>query len=327
MKKLVCIMAFATLSMLEFTGNAEDLMDWENMDNPVYFHEGWSTKDACMTYRDGTFYVFFSAFFFDEGRERSHVSAVKTKDFQTFSEPLFIWDGMDDGWIGMCSPNITRVDDTYYLTYNSWGDDHPNGSPNQLFYAESKDLENWDKHKPLATNVTVDEDGGPRRAIDAAVTYDRGKYYLVWKAVQTPQIAWSNCMGADGWTTLGRPIGSWFENGEFLKIDGRWHMLVTANPPGTKAHLPHLVPMINDGSKVAHWLGWGQMQLLDIPQEEFNTNRRANASFLADWREHDGYFYLLYAGRTESESHLGRGDNKLGLARSKDLKNWTVPGE
>ena len=45
-------MAFATLSMLEFTGSAADFMNWENMDNPVYFHEGWSTKDACMTYRD-----------------------------------------------------------------------------------------------------------------------------------------------------------------------------------------------------------------------------------------------------------------------------------
>jgi predicted GH43/DUF377 family glycosyl hydrolase len=99
-----------------------EFIEWRNLKNPVYQHQDWSVKDASIIYKDQEFYLFFSAFFFDRSRERSHVVAVKTRGFKTFSEPLFIWDGRDDGWIGMCSPNITQVGDMYYLTYNSPGD-------------------------------------------------------------------------------------------------------------------------------------------------------------------------------------------------------------
>jgi hypothetical protein len=297
-------------------------INWSQLKNPVYKHKGWSTKDACMTYKDGYFYIFFSAFYHDRGRERSHVVGIKTKDFMNFSEPMFIWDGRDDGWVGMCSPNITKVDSLYYLTYNSWGDDHPNGMPNQLFYATSKKLEEWNKHQPLARNVTV-EDGNPQRAIDAAATRANGKFYLVWKAEQTPQIAVSDSFGETGWSRLGRPTEKWFENSEFINIDGKWNLLVTAH--GYEDHVPALIPMINSGQKDSDWLKWGDFNFLKVPEESFNTDNRANASFLVDWRAHDGYFYLLYAGRTENKTHAGRGNNKLGLARSKDLVNWQVP--
>jgi hypothetical protein len=59
--------------------------------------------------------------------------------------------------------------------------------------------------------------------------------------------------------------------------------------------------------------------------ENFNTDNVANACFRADWREYDGHFYMIYCGRTEGKSHLGRGNNKLGLARSKELINWQAP--
>ena len=322
------LILFSLLNLIHCSTNPHNtrFIQWSELKNPIYQHVNWSTKDACMTYNDSTFYVFFSAFFYDEGRERSHVSAVKTEDFKTFSDPLFIWDGKDDGWIGMCSPNITRIGDTYYLTYNSWGDDHSNGMPNQLFLATSKDLENWEKHIPLARNITIDEEGAPRRAIDAAITYANDKFYLVWKAKQTPQIAVSTNITGDSWRTLGRPTEEWFENAEFIDINGKWYLLVTARgPKPERDHLPTLIPMLGDGVEDSDWLGWGEFTFLNIPEESFNTDNRANASFLADWRHRDGYFYLLYAGRTENKSHAGRGDNKLGLARSMDLITWEIP--
>lgn len=315
---LVLAMLFLLLPLGEVSSR-EPFIDWENLSNPVYSHPGWSTKDACMAYRDGWFYVFFSAFFHEDGRERSHVVGVKTRDFKTFSEPLFIWRGEDEGWTGMCSPNITRVGDVYYLTYNSWGDKFL--KPNQLFYATSRDLEHWDKGKPLARNITWG-----RRAIDAAVAHEGGKYYLVWKEFQTPKAAWSRSMGADGWHRLGKVPPDWFENGEFIKIDNEWHLMCTAGKL-RGSHYPALRKMQGTGRKDSDWTRWGEFTKLDIPVEDFNTDETANAAFLADWREHDGHFYLIYAGRTEGDSHLGRGNNKLGLARSRDLENWEVPGE
>jgi hypothetical protein len=310
----------------------EPFIDWDNLPNPQYSHEGWSTKDACMVYHNDTFYIFFSAFYWDDGRERSHVTGVKTKDFRTFSDPLFLWHGRDEGWIGVCSPNITKVGDTFYLTYNSWGDKR--GKFNQLFYATSKDLENWEHKKPLARNVTKGF-----RAIDAAMAYEGGKYYVTWKqrvfGKDCFRMACADSMegpfeyAGHGYARFLMPSG--VENGlihenfEFIKIDGRWHVLVTDYRP--EPHAPYIYRMEGSGMEPEDWLKWVDGRKIDIAMEPFNTEHQANASFLADWRDKDGFFYLLYAGRTEDRSHAGRGDNKLGLSRSTDLINWFIPGK
>jgi len=291
-------------------------LPWEELENPVYRHEGWSTKDACMVYKDGTFYLFFSAFFQDEGRERSHVVEVKTRDFRHYSKPLFIRRGEEDGWIGMASPNISTDGGRYYLTYNSWGD--KDGQPNQLFYAVSNDLEHWEKDKPLAKNQTQGV-----RAIDAAATSADGRMTLAWKKRQTPQISRADNFESREWHNLGDPGLGWFENGEFIQLDDHWYLLATAGA----GHLPNLARMQGTGDSSGDWLGWSDFRTLRIPaQQGFNTHDRANAGFLADWRQYDGYYYLLYAGNTEGETHAGRGDNTLGLARSKDLKTWVPAG-
>lgn len=305
-------------------GSEKPFIAWEHLQNPVYSHEDWSTKDACMAYDGGTFYLFFSAFFWDRGRERSHVAGVTTQDFTTFSEPFFLLDGKEDGWDGMCSPNIARLGDTWFLTYNSWGDKP--GVPNQLFYSESKDLEHWEHGKPLARTITRN-DGGPVRAIDAAVCLVDERYMLVWKENQTPMIAWGTHMCGGEWERIGPVQTSWFENAQFIEVDGVWHMLVTARGPRPRRdHLPYMARFVGELGTLASWTKWRMGQALSIPLETFNTNSRANAAFVADWREHDGHYYLIYAGHTEGVSHAGRGDNKLGLARSRDLQTWRVPG-
>ncbi len=296
----------------------EPFIDWETLENPVYSRPGWSTKDACMAFRDGWFYIFFSAFYRDDGRERSHVVGVKTRDFKEYSEPLFNWRGEEGGWIGMCSPNLTVAGDTFYLTYNSWGDRF--GKPNQLFYATSKDLENWERGKPLARDITK-----WRRAIDAAVAAEGSRYYLIWKEFQKPRAAVAAEMGPAGWTRLGKVGPAWFENGELIKIEGKWRLVCTARQGGREDLAPFIREMDGSGDKDKHWASWGDFLKLDVPMEKFNTDHVANACFLADWRRHDGHFYLIYAGRTEGKTHKRRGDNKLGLARSKDLVHWEVP--
>ena len=291
------------------------LLDFSAIKNPVYQHQDWSIKDSCMALRDGTFHVFFSAFYKDAGMGRCHVSAVKTKDFKTFSDPLFIWDGRDQGWEGMCSPNITQINDAYFLTYNSWGDDKD--KPNQLFYAVSRDLENWDKHKPLAANVTKGA-----RSIDAAIAFANDKYYLVYKEYQTPKMAVGPSLDSGNWKSLGAVPGAWFENGEFIKIDGKWNLLIT-----DRYHLPRLREMKGSGDIDADWINWGGFKRLSIPLEKFNLNERANCAFLSDLRYLDGYFYLLYSGRNKGLGHEGDYEFKLAVARSQDLLTCQVPGK
>lgn len=288
-------------------------LPWSKLQNPIYQQADWSVKDACMIHHGNHFYLFFSAFFFADGRERSHVVGVKTTDFLTFSEPLFIHRGEAGGWYGMCSPSIRRIGDTFYLSYNSWGDKP--GQPNQLFYATSSDLEHWDFDQPLAPALTAKV-----RAIDAEIATLPDYTILIWKARQTPQIAYTNNFPDGPWTLLGQPNGGWFENAQFIQIDGDWHLFATG-----RGQVPQIAAIAAETGTPTDWLHWQDFRLFDIPLEGFNTHERANAGFLADWRQYDGYFYFLYAGTTEGRSHAGRGDNRLGLARSTDLYHWTVP--
>lgn len=312
-------------------------MNWDDLKNPVFARDGWSVKDACMACKDGTFHLFFSAFYRERWRERSHVVGVITHDFRKFSEPVLHLDGREDKWTGMCSPNISIMNERYYLTFNSWGDRHRNRRKNQLFCMESDDMISWTEPYQVAGNITEGF-----RAIDLAVTRANGKFYAIWKEdypdegrmVRKPLIASGPAL--DGNLELldghGKPTFTMAdgkrstkiqENFEFLEVDGRWYLLSLDYRP----HVPVLYEMDGAGSNDADWLNWVNGRELEIEVQSFNTNHAANAPFIADWREHDGYFYMIYAGRTEGISHKGRGNNKLGLARSKDLMEWEVPPE
>lgn len=314
----------------------EPFIDWDRLQNPVYEVEDWSVKDASMIYveESGLFYLFFSAFFHVGDRVNSHVVSVKTNDWINFSAPLFIWKGAELGYHGLCSPEVHQFEGTYVLTYNGWGDKA--GKVNQLYYAVSDDLEKWDKHKPLGREVTAEY-----RAIDAALAYHQETYFLYYKEsrpfghlprVDLTRVAYAS--GLDGpwqfvyagynqFTHQDRSLSNMIhENYRLLEIDGTWYMQNTGYWP----HDPHLYKIGGDADNKAWWTVWTDGILLDIPVEEgFNTAHRANAAHLQDWREYDGYFYLLYAGNTENESFWTRGHNRLGLARSKDLITWEIP--
>ena len=120
---------------------------------------------------------------------------------------------------------------------------------------------------------------------------------------------------------LGKESGKIQENYQFLHIDGKWYLLSSDYNPKVTT----LYEMEGEGSEDGHWQKWVNGYDLDIPTESFNTDHIANAPFIADWRQYDGYFYILYAGRTHQKSHAGRGDNKLALARSKELVRWEIP--
>jgi hypothetical protein len=150
-------------------------------------------------------------------------------------------------------------------------------------------------------------------------------YYLIWKEVQTLRLAFGKSLDGqfsfvgDGYPKFDRfgTPGKWHENCQFLQIDGRRFLLTTSD--GQK---PYLYRMKGDGSRQTDWLDWVEGQVLNVPVQHFNTLENANAASLFDGRSQDGFFYLLYAGTTEQGSYLGRGWNRLGLARSRDLHGW-----
>ncbi len=325
------ILAFLAvlLAAVPVAGAATEPLDWTSLKNPVLAYADWSIKDYACVYQDGNFHLFFSAFYEDRGRVRSHVVQVTTPDFKTFSEPLVNLDGREDDWIGMCSPDVARIGDTWYLCYNSWGDKED--QPNQLFFRSSKDLKNWSPARPLAANLTRRV-----RAIDAAVASWQGKVILFWKEVQTTRCAVGDSMEGkfrligDGypktWMRDGREV-TWNENYQLLFIDGKWRLLTSTKMDGSTM-FPVLFTMEGDGTRLEDWLTWVDGYRLDVAQEEFNTRDRANASALMlPGRMGDGCWYLLYAGNTEGQTFLKRGHNRLGISRSRDLEHWEPAGQ
>ena len=340
--KPLCVLLFLLLARgcaarHPLSGGVEPMIDFARLRNPVHDREGWSIKDAAMLERDGVFHLFCSAFFEHEGQVRSHVVHVTTRDFRDYSEPLFLWNGMEDGWIGMCSPSVREHDGEVYLFYNSWGD--KDRKPNQLFFARTTDLVKWEKHIPLAANLTAGA-----RAIDAEGWFANGKVYVLFKQ----RARWEDgrlgdrtrlavadaphrefAYPGDGFVEFlmpdGKPNGNIHENYCLFEVDGQMHVLTTDYRPAV--HAPYIYRMAGGATRDENWLRWDSGFKLAVPVERFNTNHNANAAFLADWRRRDGYFYLLYAGRTEGESFARRGDNRLGLARSTDLMHWEVPGQ
>jgi hypothetical protein len=236
------------------------------------------------------------------------------------------FDGEEEGWIGMCSPDVQHLGGRYVMTFNSWGDKP--GKPNDLFYMTSDDLVHWSQRRTLALNLTQD-----KRVIDAALAEVDGGYYLIWKegtqGHMKPRLAFGTALDqpfkfvGDGFPALlmadVSDNGLTHENYEFLDTQGKWYLLTTDyNPEG-----PYLY-QLEPGSG---WLKWTRGYRLETPKERFNTDHRDNAAALYDWRRYDGYYYLIYGGRTEGKSYAGRGWNQLGLARSKDLIHWFAPGQ
>jgi len=238
----------------------------------------------------------------------------------------------------MCSPDIVKIGDTYYLTFNSWGYDKLR--PNALFYMKSKDLIEWSPRRSLAANLTEG-----RQVIDVAVQRHRDRFYLIFQREDNkhPYIATAKKMdgpwsfvGEDGRARLLLPDGTEgkraHENYQLMRIDGRWTLVSNDFMP----HRTYLYALRGTGDKPEDWLVWENGRRLEIPAEKWNTIDLDNAAALRDLRKYDGYFYLLYAGKSEfrNSDFVGpgtsrpwaRGWNRLGLARSSDLLHWETPG-
>jgi hypothetical protein len=121
----------------------------------------------------------------------------------------------------------------------------------------------------------------------------------------------------------GNENGLTHENYELLQIDGRWRVLTSDYSPRGE----YLYTMRGTGQAEADWLTWEAGVRQAVQREMFNTNEVDNADYLVDRRSVDGFFYLFYAGRTEAMTHLGRGNNKIAVSRSPDMKVWSVAGK
>ena len=288
--------------------NAQTFLNWKRLHNPVLSYSSWSIKDAAMAFQQGTFYIFFSAFYQDNGKIRSHVVEVSTQDFVTYSPPILDFDGQSDGWLGMCSPDVQNLGDIWELSFNSWGDNPKR--PNQLFYMTSPDLVRWSSRHPLAANLTAGQS-----VIDLSVTRLGEGYYAVWRQgledypskIRIRVAAAGSLTGPwrfvdSGYATLkmasGKENGLIHENYELVQMGGALRLLSDDYRDDDEGE--YLYTLGNNEQP----LMWRDGFELKIPVQGFNRMAHCFAATLYDWRKHDGYYYLLYAGNNEQTTYL-----------------------
>lgn len=294
---------------------AEPFMPWREMKNPVVSpqivsdltgRETNSLKDAAVYYAAGEkmFYIFFSDFF-----NGSDLVGIKTADWQTFTLVLNRKDG--------CSPDLVNYEGTYYITYQTgYGYELPGKT---IWYTTSRDLGQWSEPIALASNLT-----GTTRSIDAATALHKGTCYLVWKFGHDPYMAKAPSITSQSWQALGGIQGGWAENYQFINLDGHWYVVATAENENDEL-APVIITLKGDADQDAHWLDWRDRRMLSLPLESWNPKTPHNAVYLADWRAHDGFYYVIYCG--QDACCVGNYGFRLGMARSTDLLTWYAPGD
>lgn len=314
-------------------------IDWASLANPVVEWSDRRIKDQVMAFDDGSFYVIGSINFADDDpdREEKRPTYVRSRDWRSWEEIPVPED--DTGRGGFASPDLVRLDGLWHVIFQKPDPEIPENR--RLFLTTTPDLLTWTPRVEIVPNVLSEQS-----IIDGALARRHGRSHLLlkWRQEDLPWIAIT--AGTDltaPWDFDDRliagteqPFYGFAENGQFLEIDGKTRILATARDPEgfrcgsiyTCSHEPYLYDFAaGDGTAAADWTRWRHKTQLRLPYEAWNTVMHANTGFLADWRVHDGFFYLSYSGSTDHESFQGRGHGKIGLARSRDLMHWRLPGD
>lgn len=318
-------------------------IDWRTLRNPILGLPDARLKDQALAQQDGYFYLLTSPTFETEdpkvGRtEKVHFRSRDLRHWETYPETM-----RPEG-SGAGSIDLSLIDGEWHAVFQS----APAGNPElrRLYLSTSTDLVHWTTGIELAPTVLPGES-----IIDGALArVAEGHYYLVmkWRVPQVPFFTRSAQPVLNQEWLPGEPfiaqsenvlfgIGPGFaENFQLIEIDGRIRLVATARDPEgfrcpneyTCSHEPFIYSFaVGDGSQYEDWKVWDHKTQLRVPYEGWNPVMHANTGFINDWRDDDGFFYLTYAGSSDSESFQRRGHGMIGIARSRDLIHWRVPGD
>ncbi len=303
---------------------------WATLRNPILGYPDRAVKDPALMWTGTRWVAMFSQVGTD-GRWSLGVAA--SPDLRAWSSPTTV--PHDAAVDGDASPDVVRAPDgTFIVTDQSFVHDVGGGEA-KLYYRTTRDFQTFSPARPLARSL---HPGPDERMIDAAVEWTPAGLLLGYKVggmngPQAFEIARSTTGSLDGpWTLIGRPAisvyGDTIENYQFVHLNGGWQLLATSN----QLDRPYLFELAGNPRDPSGWLRWSRGQLLHIPQEAWNPGRgatgvsyeHANCAFFVDRGPIGGHFYVVYADSPELSTFAGSGHDQLAIARSRDLRHWSV---
>lgn len=312
-------------------GRRVPIVDWTRLTNPILGYGDRSVKDPAVVFAGGRWHALFSLI---DGRGTWRIAITRSRDLRRWSRLAAV--PHDPAVEGEASPDVVRAPDGHFVvTYQSFVHDIHGGEA-KLYYRTTNDFRRFSPAHPLGRGL---HPAPADRMIDAALAWTSAGLLIAYKygATEGPQafeLARSTTGSLDGpWVPVGRPsltvYGDTIENYQFLHLNGRWQLLATSN----NLDRPFLFDLTGDPHQAQGWLSWSPGRELQIPQESWNpgsgttgaTYEHANSAFLVDRGSIQGRYYLVYADAPDRTSFGGQGHNQLGIARSTDLINWSVP--
>jgi hypothetical protein len=319
-------------------GGNSPVIHWNELRNPILSSTSAGEKDEAIVWFAGMWHMLFSYVRYDSRSPGGIYWDIATST----STNLLHWTipspwPVQAGVLGVASPEIAlEPDGNFVVTYQS-DPGQTDGAQDRLYYRISANLVSWSDPRPLAQNLApapVD------RMIDGSLAWTGRGLILGYKAgvagnQQAFEIAWSPNGSLNGpWEYVGKPnivvYGGTVERDEFLAINGRWMLLATSNT----LDQPWIFKLAGDPDAPSGWLDWTGGYELNVPRAGWDTGKGissvdyewANSAFLCNDSAGGGYYYLLYAGSNELSAFDGWGHAKIGIARSRDLVHWQVPG-
>ncbi|HHX02552.1 MAG TPA: glycosidase [Firmicutes bacterium] len=268
--------------------------------------------NTAVVYKDGYFHLLYRASDRDfealrdecpkaEKKFCSVIGLAKSRDginFERNSKPLFVGQGVQEAW-GVEDPRVTKIGDTYYMVYTSFGgrswNDH------RISLASSKNLVDWRRHGVLLDEVN--KDGG------LLADKINGKYVLfhrrepnIWVAFSDDLKIWYDHQIVmttlpNGWET--KKIGI---AGEPILIEQGYLMIYHAVDD---RHVYRLGAALLDRSDPTKVLARLPEPILEPELAWERTGNVPNVVFSCGQAVYDGYLYVYY----------GAADTVIGAAR------------
>ena len=324
---------------------AAAFVDWAALRNPVLELPEQALKDQALVFADGGFRLFGSLRFRAGDPEAATTPRwfFRTRDLVDW-EPFIGHPELNGPGVGPGSPDVGRLNGTWRMTFQRRPEASVDPDDREIFLSTSSDLDTWTAPVQLTSGLVADAP-----IIDGSLAWDGSRFVLGFKdrVRQTFQVARALAPDlAGGFAPPERalageenPVTGFAENYQLTQVDDVWRLVATGRDPDpyrcenpvfavyTCSHEPFIYTLSGAPADFSSWTRWVRKRRLRVPFEAWNQVMHANTGFLSDWRAHDGFFYLSYAGSADGEQFDLRGHGKLGLVRSRDLVHWRLPGD
>jgi hypothetical protein len=297
--------------------------DLRALGSPILFRGDSTTayRDPAAMYHAGWFYLYFSLVKIEpDGRVFEYTSWSKSRDLTHWTAPK-IFTPRDQS-LNFSSPgNVVRFGDEWILCLQTYPRPHGErygDKSSRLWIMRSTDLENWSPPELLRVkgpDVPIEKMG---RMIDPFLLQDKddpGKWWCFFKQNGVSR-SWSRDLKT--WTFAGSAQAG--ENACIL-AHGNEYILFHSPPNGIG---------VKRSTDLKTWQDEG---VLTLGQKDWPwAAGRLTAGFVLDAREIPGvgkYLMFFHGSQFPETDPRGGFDNfaSIGIAWSKDLKEWKWPGK